>query len=95
MIWFAHVKSVQASFFFKVSNEITFEKTRSLIQSTMHVCMYMNLYLYAIIQWQGCFYPSSALMSLFLVVQGYAIIEGRPFQEPRLPCCGIGMGWFL
>lgn len=47
------------------------------------------------IQWQGCFYPSSALMFLFLVVQGYAIIEGRPFQEPRLPCCGIGMGWFL
>ncbi|PKA62500.1 60S ribosomal protein L18a-1 [Apostasia shenzhenica] len=21
--------------------------------------------------------------------------EGRPLREPRLPCCGIGLGWFL
>ncbi|KAJ8527756.1 hypothetical protein K7X08_015207 [Anisodus acutangulus] len=21
--------------------------------------------------------------------------EGRPEREPRLPCCGIGLGWFL
>lgn len=46
-------------------------------------------------QWYGCLYPSSALMLLLVVVQGYAILEGRPFQEARLPCCGIGMGWFL
>ncbi|KDP37962.1 hypothetical protein JCGZ_04605 [Jatropha curcas] len=26
---------------------------------------------------------------------GYAVIEGRPVREHRLPCCGLGMGWFL
>nr|POE53945.1 60s ribosomal protein l18a-like protein [Quercus suber] len=29
------------------------------------------------------------------VVQGYAVVEGTPIRETRLPCCGIGMGWFL
>ncbi|KAL0904834.1 hypothetical protein M5K25_026989 [Dendrobium thyrsiflorum] len=24
-----------------------------------------------------------------------AVAEGRPLREPRLPCCGIGLGWFL
>eukprot|EP00262_Sarcandra_glabra_P009108 TRINITY_DN2310_c0_g1_i1.p1 TRINITY_DN2310_c0_g1~~TRINITY_DN2310_c0_g1_i1.p1 ORF type:complete len:138 (+),score=21.14 TRINITY_DN2310_c0_g1_i1:150-563(+) len=29
-------------------------------------------------------------------VPGYApVAEGRPVREPRLPCCGIGLGWFL
>ncbi|XP_062170633.1 large ribosomal subunit protein eL20z [Alnus glutinosa] len=28
-------------------------------------------------------------------VQGYAVAEGRPVRERRLPCCGIGCGWFL
>ncbi|XP_010918896.1 large ribosomal subunit protein eL20z [Elaeis guineensis] len=29
-------------------------------------------------------------------VPGYATIaEGRPLIMPRLPCCGIGIGWFL
>ncbi|XP_020106301.1 60S ribosomal protein L18a-like protein [Ananas comosus] len=29
-------------------------------------------------------------------VQGYvAVVEGRPLRMPRLPCCGIGIGWFL
>ncbi|XP_065615911.1 large ribosomal subunit protein eL20z isoform X2 [Quercus suber] len=27
--------------------------------------------------------------------QGYAVVEGTPIRETRLPCCGIGMGWFL
>ncbi|KAM3361830.1 60S ribosomal protein L18a-like protein [Capsicum galapagoense] len=26
---------------------------------------------------------------------GYAVAEGRPVREHRLPCCGIGIGWFL
>ncbi|MFS7994513.1 hypothetical protein Hanom_Chr12g01106961 [Helianthus anomalus] len=26
---------------------------------------------------------------------GYAVAEGRPVSEHRLPCCGIGIGWFL
>ncbi|KAL6506888.1 hypothetical protein OROHE_022325 [Orobanche hederae] len=27
---------------------------------------------------------------------GYqAVPEGRPVRERRLPCCGIGLGWFL
>ncbi|XP_076906393.1 large ribosomal subunit protein eL20z-like [Bidens hawaiensis] len=30
-------------------------------------------------------------------VPGYAVAEGTPVREhePRLPCCGIGIGWFL
>ena len=35
------------------------------------------------------------LQFLFKVVQGYAVVEGTPVREPRLPCCGIGTGWFL
>ncbi|XP_057948844.1 large ribosomal subunit protein eL20z-like [Malania oleifera] len=26
---------------------------------------------------------------------GYPVAEGRPIGERRLPCCGIGFGWFL
>ncbi|XP_027185086.1 60S ribosomal protein L18a-like protein isoform X2 [Coffea eugenioides] len=29
------------------------------------------------------------------VVPGYAVVEGMPIREHRLPCCGIGIGWFL
>ncbi|KAI7736344.1 hypothetical protein M8C21_028117, partial [Ambrosia artemisiifolia] len=28
-------------------------------------------------------------------VPGYAVAEGRPVSQRRLPCCGIGTGWFL
>ncbi|PWA37940.1 ribosomal protein L18ae family [Artemisia annua] len=28
-------------------------------------------------------------------VPGYAVAEGRPVRERRLPCCGIGIGWLL
>ncbi|XP_010542334.1 PREDICTED: 60S ribosomal protein L18a-like protein isoform X2 [Tarenaya hassleriana] len=28
-------------------------------------------------------------------VPGYAVSEGGPPREHRLPCCGIGCGWFL
>ncbi|KFK35717.1 hypothetical protein AALP_AA4G028000 [Arabis alpina] len=28
-------------------------------------------------------------------VPGYPVAEGRHVQEHRLPCCGIGIGWFL
>ncbi|KAG6591784.1 60S ribosomal protein L18a-like protein [Cucurbita argyrosperma subsp. argyrosperma] len=31
----------------------------------------------------------------YQTVTGYAVVEGRPVREPRLPCCGIGYGWFL
>ncbi|XP_031474400.1 60S ribosomal protein L18a-like protein [Nymphaea colorata] len=31
----------------------------------------------------------------YQTVPGYAIAEGRPVREPRLPCCGLGLGWFL
>ncbi|KAF8413585.1 hypothetical protein HHK36_001576 [Tetracentron sinense] len=31
----------------------------------------------------------------YQAVPGYAIAEGRPIRERRLPCCGIGLGWFL
>ncbi|KAF5787254.1 hypothetical protein HanRHA438_Chr10g0463411 [Helianthus annuus] len=31
----------------------------------------------------------------YQAVAGYVVAEGRPVREPRLPCCGIGIGWFL
>ncbi|KAL9452217.1 hypothetical protein AB3S75_008079 [Citrus x aurantiifolia] len=31
----------------------------------------------------------------YQTIPGYAVVEGRPLGEHRLPCCGIGMGWFL
>lgn len=31
----------------------------------------------------------------YQTVPGYAVAEGRPVREPRLPCCGIGCGWFM
>ncbi|KAL4598628.1 hypothetical protein ACB092_11G071900 [Castanea dentata] len=33
----------------------------------------------------------------YQTVPGYAVAEGRPVavREHRLPCCGIGCGWFL
>ncbi|KAK4804817.1 hypothetical protein SAY86_004634 [Trapa natans] len=31
----------------------------------------------------------------YQTVTGYAIAEGMPVREHRLPCCGIGIGWFL
>ncbi|XP_073302132.1 large ribosomal subunit protein eL20z-like [Primulina huaijiensis] len=31
----------------------------------------------------------------YQTVPGYAVVTGRPFREERLPCCGIGVGWFL
>ncbi|KAI8557997.1 hypothetical protein RHMOL_Rhmol04G0054500 [Rhododendron molle] len=31
----------------------------------------------------------------FFIDLGYAVAEGRPVRERRLPCCGIGCGWFL
>ncbi|XP_028102925.1 60S ribosomal protein L18a-like protein [Camellia sinensis] len=52
------------------------------------------------------FPPPSASLNLFLPqappyanayqgVPGYAVAEGRPVPERRLPCCGCGCGWFL
>ncbi|KAK3011387.1 hypothetical protein RJ639_012457 [Escallonia herrerae] len=31
----------------------------------------------------------------YQAVPGYAVAEGRPVRERRLPCCGVGIGWFL
>ncbi|CAN6546133.1 unnamed protein product [Malus baccata var. baccata] len=31
----------------------------------------------------------------YQTVTGYAVVEGRPVSERRLPCCGIGIGWLL
>ncbi|KAM3218244.1 60S ribosomal protein L18a-like protein isoform X2 [Capsicum annuum] len=37
-----------------------------------------------------CYFPHG-----YQTVQGYAVAEGRPIREHRLPCCGMGIGWFL
>ncbi|ESW19886.1 hypothetical protein PHAVU_006G163700 [Phaseolus vulgaris] len=29
------------------------------------------------------------------VLPVYAVAERRPLREHRLPCCGLGLGWFL
>ncbi|WMV40925.1 hypothetical protein MTR67_034310, partial [Solanum verrucosum] len=31
----------------------------------------------------------------FALILGYIVAEGRPIREHRLPCCGMGIGWFL
>lgn len=31
----------------------------------------------------------------YQAVTGYAVAEGRPVRQRRLPCCGIGIGWLL
>ncbi|KAI9187045.1 hypothetical protein LWI28_023669 [Acer negundo] len=31
----------------------------------------------------------------YQAVPGYAVAEGRPVRQRRLPCCGIGIGWLL
>ncbi|KAJ3695256.1 hypothetical protein LUZ60_000633 [Juncus effusus] len=32
----------------------------------------------------------------YQTVPGYGTVaEGRPIRLPKLPCCGIGIGWFL
>ncbi|KAM1001364.1 hypothetical protein ACFX15_007565 [Malus domestica] len=31
----------------------------------------------------------------YQTVPGYAVAEGRPVRERRLPCCGCGLGWCL
>ncbi|GAB2279881.1 hypothetical protein Dimus_014516 [Dionaea muscipula] len=42
--------------------------------------------------------PSSAIHHYphgYQTVPGYAVAEGTPVRLPRLPFCGIGIGWFL
>ncbi|KAJ4976071.1 hypothetical protein NE237_001177 [Protea cynaroides] len=31
----------------------------------------------------------------YQAVPAYAVAEGRPVREPRLPCCGVGFGWLF
>ncbi|KAK4259230.1 hypothetical protein QN277_005582 [Acacia crassicarpa] len=31
----------------------------------------------------------------YQTVPGYVVAEGTPMREHRLPCCGLGLGWFL
>ncbi|KAE8677315.1 60S ribosomal protein L18a-like isoform X1 [Hibiscus syriacus] len=39
--------------------------------------------------------PSQYYSQGYQTVPGYAVAEGRPVRERRLPCCGCGLGWFL
>ncbi|KAL5997533.1 hypothetical protein ACLOJK_008463 [Asimina triloba] len=36
-----------------------------------------------------------SIFATLMVWKCAAVAEGRPMREPRLPCCGIGLGWFL
>ncbi|XP_030480082.2 large ribosomal subunit protein eL20y isoform X2 [Cannabis sativa] len=40
-------------------------------------------------------YPHTHYNHGYQTVPGIAIVEGHPIREHRLPCCGLGMGWFL
>ncbi|XP_042434153.1 60S ribosomal protein L18a-like protein [Zingiber officinale] len=31
----------------------------------------------------------------YQAIPGYAPVEGTPVSLPRLPCCGLGVGWLL
>lgn len=46
-----------------------------------------------VIRW--CLIDHVIELNAYIVVLGYAVAEGRPVRERRLPCCGIGCGWFL
>lgn len=38
----------------------------------------------------------SSFHQLYFLVAGYAVVDVRHSTEhPRLPCCGIGIGWLL
>ncbi|XP_051152302.1 60S ribosomal protein L18a-like protein [Andrographis paniculata] len=39
--------------------------------------------------------PSEHYARGYQAVPGYVVAEGRPVRGHRLPCCGIGIGWFL
>ncbi|KAF5460102.1 hypothetical protein F2P56_019996 [Juglans regia] len=39
--------------------------------------------------------PPQYYAHAYQTVPGYAVAEGRLVRERRLPCCGIGCGWFL
>ncbi|GER33616.1 60S ribosomal protein L18aA [Striga asiatica] len=39
--------------------------------------------------------PSQYYVHGYQAVPVYGVAEGRPVREHRLPCCGIGLGWFL
>ncbi|XP_059441542.1 large ribosomal subunit protein eL20z-like isoform X3 [Corylus avellana] len=39
--------------------------------------------------------PPQCYVQAYETVPGYAVAEGIPVRERRLPCCGIGVGWFL
>ncbi|XP_071717085.1 large ribosomal subunit protein eL20z-like [Rutidosis leptorrhynchoides] len=39
--------------------------------------------------------PINAYAHGYHSVPGYAVTERSTVREPRLPCCGIGVGWFL
>ncbi|KAF5205342.1 60S ribosomal protein L18a-like protein [Thalictrum thalictroides] len=39
--------------------------------------------------------PHHGYQAGYQSVPGYAVAEGRPVREHRLPCCGIGIGWLL
>lgn len=38
----------------------------------------------------ACYYAHG-----YQTIPVYVVAEGRPLREPRLPCCGIGIGWLL
>ncbi|XP_051126093.1 uncharacterized protein LOC127248012 [Andrographis paniculata] len=42
------------------------------------------------VQLQPRYYGNS-----YLPVRGMVIVDGRPLTAPHLPCCGLGVGWFL
>ncbi|KAI5662245.1 hypothetical protein M9H77_21568 [Catharanthus roseus] len=39
--------------------------------------------------------PSQYYAHGYQAVPGYAVAEGTPVRQQRLPCCGCGIGWFL
>ncbi|XP_047271481.1 60S ribosomal protein L18a-like protein isoform X3 [Capsicum annuum] len=43
----------------------------------------------------GALEPSEYYVRGYQSVPGYVVDEKGAEREPRLPCCGIGLGWFL
>jgi len=67
---------------------MTFVKFTQTYNLQLSRLLLMQKHVYGI-----CLY--SVFTIYFYVVQVYAVAERRPLREHRLPCCGLGLGWFL
>lgn len=72
-----------------ISCEVELEKMLLRIDTWMPICGFFFCFIVI-----NTLFPVDEFSS-FVIISGYAVVEGLPVRERRLPCCGIGFGWFL